>query len=453
MALFSSSILEYLIDGAICVDREGRITLINQTACELLKTSAARVNNKKLVSEILKVDGAPYDLNLTKRDDANSQIGNITIGSGNPTQARVVTIPFSVTQTDVAVIVIKDLSHEEELFQKYQSQMRMKDQKIHESQLINSILQSIRLTKDPHSMVRQIALALIQELNAELSVMVTFKSQQVSCDIVTTKQHRSKYISLLATKTIPRDRFRQHSNPIECFNRDQLPAPLDTLWPTSYVCRVELYEGSEPIFLLIALESVPNQDKLSLISSIRDQTSLSISSSHFEKLSHIDELTSVYNRRYFIQQSSVFLRASMENGTDCSVILMDIDHFKRINDNEGHLFGDEVLRIFGQLLQNTTRVSDIVARYGGEEFVLFLPETNTGEASFLAERIRTILEKNEIAKGKSLRLVTASFGIASRIQTGATEIERLIEYADQALYVSKETGRNKVTVYSPKSSE
>jgi diguanylate cyclase (GGDEF)-like protein len=128
---------------------------------------------------------------------------------------------------------------------------------------------------------------------------------------------------------------------------------------------------------------------------------------------------------------------------------MDLDHFKQINDNEGHLFGDEVLRAVGKLLQSTTRISDIVARYGGEEFILFLPETNSTEAKSLAERIRALLAKNDIAYGKSARHVTASLGIASRIHTSASKVELLIDYADQALYDSKESGRNKVTLYEP----
>jgi diguanylate cyclase (GGDEF)-like protein len=449
-------VLEHLPDGFVCVDRAGVVTFINQVACDMLQISPEQVSNRKKLSEVLRVDDKPYDFANLEADGYQSKVFHISSGNNKSIEAQVVAIPFSVTKSNLALISFKELGEKEDLFKKYQEavslafelQIKMKDKKIYESQLINSILQSIRLTKDPHTMIRQIASAIMKELNSEISLMLTLKKSGFTCDIVAPKEHRSKFVELLVARDILPESFGSRDSALEIIFKENLPEPLNRLWPTNLACRLDLYEGSEPIFLLIALKSNPSTDVIALISSIRDQTGLSISSSHFEKLSHIDELTNVYNRRYFIQQSKVFFQESTKLGSDCSIVIIDLDHFKKINDTEGHLFGDEVLRSIGQLIQQGTRMADIVARYGGEEFILFLPDTDSSDARVMSERIRQLISKQAIAYGQSSKFVTASVGIASRLQSGATDVERLIDFADQALYKSKEAGRNRVTVYS-----
>lgn len=449
--LISIDSLEYFVDGVICVDPSGKISRINQAACELLGVSATRIVEKKQVEDLLLVNSAKFDSKViaASQTDCHIQIAKLSAPGRKEFQARIVAIPPSITKSESAIIVIKDLSHEDELFQKYQGQMRMKDQKIYESQLLNSILQKIRLTKDPHAMIRQIGHTIMKEIRSEVGLLLTTKADSVSCDIITDKQNRSKFLELLSARNCSPDGFNIQTGVIACFPKEQLPEPLKSSWPLGYYCQIGLYEGHEAISLLLAVETELSSDELTLIKTIRDQTSISISSSHFEKLSHIDELTNIYNRRYFIQQAQLVFRTICTEGKDCSIVILDLDHFKKINDTDGHLFGDEVLKIVGSLLQRNARISDVIARYGGEEFIIFLPETNSHEASFQAERVRKALEANEITKGTSTRRVTGSFGIACRQQSGANSIEELIEYADQALYHSKENGRNRFTIYQP----
>lgn len=439
---------EYFVDGVVCLDQSGVVLSINHAACELLALSAQRIVGKKKFEDLVMVDLKKYDASVLQKEDSHSQIAKLSSANRKEFQARLVSIPKAQTKSEISVIVIKDLSHEEELFQKYQGQVRAKDRKIYESQLLNTILQNIRLIKDPHAMIRQIGFAIMKEVKSEVSLVVTTKSESISCDIITSKENRAIYAELLSAKKISSESFKIGGE-IECLPKSDLAAPLSQLWPTDFYCQIGLYEGHESIGLLIAIPNPLAPEELALIKTIRDQTSLSISSSHFEKLSHIDELTNVYNRRYFIQQAQVFFRSCASEGRDCSIVILDLDHFKKINDTDGHLFGDEVLKIVGALLQRSSRVSDIVARYGGEEFILLLPETSAHEATFQAERVRKALEAKEIVKGNSSRFVTASFGIAGRLQSKAETLEQLIDNADQALYQSKETGRNKITIFQP----
>jgi two-component system cell cycle response regulator len=137
---------------------------------------------------------------------------------------------------------------------------------------------------------------------------------------------------------------------------------------------------------------------------------------------------------------------SVQSGRQLSVLVADIDHFKRINDTYGHLVGDDVLRDVAQLLAATIRGSDIVARYGGEEFLVLLPETDDAGAESFAERIRVAVETHLFARealSEPLRL-TASVGVAVFPAARIENVEDLFQRADAALYRAKAEGRNRV---------
>jgi len=164
-----------------------------------------------------------------------------------------------------------------------------------------------------------------------------------------------------------------------------------------------------------------------------------------EVLAHTDPLTAVLNRRALTERLASELERVRRYESQVSVLLIDIDHFKRVNDSYGHLVGDDVLMDVGSLLQSAVRSVDVVARYGGEEFVIVLPETGLMGATAFAERIRELVEAHPFqhAGGSVLRL-TASVGVATYPSPGLDTVEDLLATADQALYRAKAEGRNRV---------
>jgi diguanylate cyclase (GGDEF)-like protein len=169
-----------------------------------------------------------------------------------------------------------------------------------------------------------------------------------------------------------------------------------------------------------------------------------------EQMSLVDGLTGVRNRRSFDASWDEEWRRALRLETPLSLLLMDLDHFKRYNDQYGHPAGDECLRrvagVIGDALQ---RASDLVARYGGEEFVVILPTTPSGGAVDLAERIRTAVESLQLPHaGSSHRVVTISIGVATVVPRASTSSQQAIEAADAALYQAKRDGRNCVCVGS-----
>jgi diguanylate cyclase (GGDEF)-like protein len=155
---------------------------------------------------------------------------------------------------------------------------------------------------------------------------------------------------------------------------------------------------------------------------------------------HTDSLTGLPNRRSFDDELDRRLAEFRRRGTPLSMLLIDVDLFKRFNDKYGHLIGDRVLRLVAQTLQECTRDSDLVARFGGEEFAVILPDTSSEIANLAAERIRSAIESKEMMIDRQLLKVTVSGGV-SQAHEGDVPTT-LIERADVALYRAKEAGRN-----------
>jgi diguanylate cyclase (GGDEF)-like protein len=153
-----------------------------------------------------------------------------------------------------------------------------------------------------------------------------------------------------------------------------------------------------------------------------------------------DELTGLANRRRFVAQLEAEVARAERSGTPLSVVLADIDDFKRVNDTWGHDTGDTVLRRVAVVLQAATRDVDLPVRLGGEEFAILLPETDTEGARHLAERVREAVAETEIALGRDTIRVTASFGVSCFPETA--DASQLLVDADRGLYAAKRSGKN-----------
>lgn len=174
--------------------------------------------------------------------------------------------------------------------------------------------------------------------------------------------------------------------------------------------------------------------------------------------SFTDHLTGAANRKQLFYEGPRMLDSARRAGTPVSLLMLDLDHFKRVNDTHGHAAGDAVLASFAALLRSTLRKSDLFARYGGEEFVVLGPNADLAHGVELAERIRQAVERLEVQCGEASLRFTVSIGVASLqgppagkpVQPGATgPLEELLARADEALYAAKAAGRNQVQALAP----
>ena len=176
--------------------------------------------------------------------------------------------------------------------------------------------------------------------------------------------------------------------------------------------------------------------------------SAKIKQEEFKRLAVTDDLTGLYSRRYLLEHLQQETHRASRYKVPFCILLVDLDHFKRVNDQHGHLAGDQVLKSFSNLLRKCTRQSDIVCRYGGEEFLIVLTNTLLNAAKVVAERIRmsTKTQTHCSAKGGTFQ-VTCSIGL-TEYEQGIYDVNALINFADEALYRAKYLGRNRVCTWS-----
>lgn len=172
-----------------------------------------------------------------------------------------------------------------------------------------------------------------------------------------------------------------------------------------------------------------------------------------ERLATTDALTGMLNRRHFLALAANEMVRAHRYNRPLSVILLDIDNFKYINDIYGHLTGDQVLHNMAGACRQAMRSMDLIGRYGGEEFIILVPETAQDGAAQTAERLRQVIAEQRFSTNQGTLQVTASFGVATCTLNGDLDFERLIERADHALYTAKRTGKNRVVVSNPQPSQ
>jgi diguanylate cyclase (GGDEF)-like protein len=206
---------------------------------------------------------------------------------------------------------------------------------------------------------------------------------------------------------------------------------------------------------LVANYSSCREERLNYLLHLRGEllvTDLNRLNAQLLRRSESDALTGLANRHFFDTQYSELWKRAMTSGTALSVVIVDVDYFKHLNDRYGHLYGDEVLKRIGSLLQQALRVKDdFAARFGGEEFVILLPGTYETAAVQVAERLRKMVElagfpaldPSQGPYDQSIR-ATVSCGVATAYPTTQDRPEQLLDAADRALYQAKSEGRNRV---------
>ncbi len=165
------------------------------------------------------------------------------------------------------------------------------------------------------------------------------------------------------------------------------------------------------------------------------------------ELATYDSLTGLLNRRVFMERANYYFHVAKRTNQTFSVIMLDLDYFKTINDRYSHAAGDKVLNSVGRLFTATVRVSDLAGRIGGEEFAFLLPNTPNSQAQNLAERLHDVIRENPTMHNDLKIWCTASIGLISYPESPTEGFEELLSLADKALYQAKENGRNQTQIY------
>jgi diguanylate cyclase (GGDEF)-like protein len=212
-----------------------------------------------------------------------------------------------------------------------------------------------------------------------------------------------------------------------------------------------MYGGCEGVIAVQSTrESAFREDHQTLLESLGLQIAAALQNAHLYELAMVDGLTGLFMRRYFDARIEEEIERSKRYKTPFSVVMMDVDDFKKLNDDHGHLIGDRVLRAIANVVKAQMRGVDTAARYGGEEISLILPRTEMVSAYNVGERIRAAIADIRVttdSEPPKVLSVTASFGIASYPESKAADGEDLVRRADRALYRAKKTGKNRVELF------
>lgn len=274
--------------------------------------------------------------------------------------------------------------------------------------------------------------------NAEKIAQETFTLYDMMQEI---SKHLTDAEALLAFKS----KLRENIFFEDCRLLDPLSAELKTLQAANEWQVYPLRAKNRHLgFLVVKGVADKDQEKVTILA---HQFALALQRirlyEEVERLAMTDSLTEIHTRRYVLQRLEEELLRAKARQAVLSLLMIDVDHFKAINDHYGHLTGDFVLKEVGRLIRENIREIDICGRYGGEEFCVVLPDTNEEGAPFAAERIRLAIEKQKIQAYDALLQVTVSIG-CSTFPLDGKDLTDLVDRADWALYKAKKGGRNRV---------
>jgi diguanylate cyclase (GGDEF)-like protein len=383
-------------------------------------------------------------------------IGFFIIGPGNTEPSYSANDRFFIQQiADQAAVCI----HSGQLYLKRQKEKEDLDRTLYNLSLLYSIGRAMTYISDLKSLLEYILNQAIEITGAEKGNIMLYDLEKNQLSI--------RVMAGLRDKAFQR---KVNNNEIECRSfkpgegiagrvfqsgkpmvvdkagDDELFVEPDTSYVKSIVC-IPMMVYSDVIGVINVTNKMNEngftEEDVELLKAVADQAAVAINKAQLWEMAVTDGLTGLYVRRYFMVKFQEELHRAERYNKALSIVMCDLDHFKRINDSFGHTVGDRVLKAVGRFLQNNIRDVDIIARYGGEEFVILLPEAEKEEAFTVSERLRNSLADMKI---DGLPQMTVSLGIASYPEDGES-IDLIIKQADTALYAAKQTGRNRVVKY------
>lgn len=356
--------------------------------------------------------------------------------------------PYTDTERDLLSVMARQIA----VALYNHSLKRSLDFKVVELERLHEVSSIIHSTLNRSTILRELVSHAVGLLNARRSVLFTFDENRLELELA--DSFNFHYWPQGTTFTL-RDNWLEG---VVMINRGEIfdnplviPAEFD-----SFTCLAVPISNRDQVVGVLAVFDKESgmgigefsESDMQLLSALAVQAAASIENSRLYEMATVDGLTKLYIRRHFEQRFSEEIRRTKRYGTHLSLMMIDIDHFKRFNDTYGHACGDEALKLVAGVIKRSVREDlDIAARYGGEEMMVLMPETDTEGAAILADRVRMAIEETPLPgpNGEILQ-VTVSIGVATLPQHAESD-ESLMEAADQALYASKHAGRNRVTVY------
>lgn len=474
---FDLKLFDSLINGVVVIDASLKMIYVNPAVQQMCGLHSSRVGKKDLKSILvfepdifdagvkLIGDATPYrEVVMRPKASAAARV-QVTIQSlpGQILNGHVV--PSTSEGTQAWIIFIHDVTLEERLQKKYFEQLKEKeefikklDRKLYETSVMFELAQGMNLFKDLHDILNLILTKLEDAFAFSHSVIgrvdceslllqaAIIRENSLSQDVAR-RPTKSAWVESFFMKALavgePRLFQKGMNADIDFFLKDVFTVDF-----SNYLF-VPLVHKNDAGFLFLLDSKLTwggDDDDVSLLFGIANQLLLAIDNNRIYQESMIDTLTNIYNLRYFQERLALEFKRTKQTTKPLSVLMIDVDFFKKFNDNFGHATGDAVLKQVAEAIVNTLRETDTGARYGGEEFVVILPETDSLSAMVTAERIRKKIESIPLKVGDANLKITASIGAACYPEF-CKSLNDIVSCADSAMYQAKEAGRNNSKFY------
>ena len=435
--------LEHLFDAVAVVDNFRQIQYYNDCFRELAQIGPADNIGVDAV-EILELPSSCWDSLKIPAVDDEPQIHSVpfafTRGASGFAQVIIDRIPKESTGSkDLYLCIMRDITFEmksKTQLHEYQKMITELRRSHAEAHFLWRLAMETPIYLEPAAVLVTIAKRLKDELVfADASFLSLPETDDGSPEPILSDLRIGSRIRQIAQSLVPT--LRKKASRIEIFSMDF--QPYGTFWIVNFRPKVE-----RPFFLLVrSQESAKESNRKAFLEPLAQQVMSWLDNRAMYVSSVTDALTGLYNRRHFDSRFSVECLLARERKMILSLILIDIDHFKKVNDSYGHQTGDTVLKSVANTLKSVLRTSDIIARIGGEEFAVLVFDTSPKDAVIAAEKVRKAIESNPIPTADHGPIsVTISAGIAGYLDARDTPAS-VFKAADEALYKAKDAGRNR----------
>jgi diguanylate cyclase (GGDEF)-like protein len=446
-------IFDFILDGVAVIDRKGSISYVNPAFAQLLGVSQKR-SRRQPIEKILPIDSEVWQKvgPLSALRDPFPYYRFPFAREGQVMELGLCLIPQSAAEDSSLVMLLKDFSLEARLHTKYQLTMKQNEQiyKAHQKRLFEVLfLSAIAEAADSASSAEQL-------FEKFLPKIVEITDIDAIGFYLPTAKGDFQGKGFATKRTVSRDLvesiYLNHTTQMQ--TGFEMEEPETFLVQTFQAARVPMIRREKTVGVALVLKAGDqpvSQDEVQMIWVMSEHIA-----AHLERIALredviTDSLTQVYNTRFFHHRLAAELNQQKTQKGDLSLVIFDVDFFKKVNDTYGHQTGDLILKQVALVAKKCLRGADSIARIGGEEFVAILPNTALEPAKLVAERIRKAIEAHLPDPQRPELKVTASFGV-SHAPSHGWDKDRLVAVADAALYEAKKNGRNRVVVGSAESS-
>lgn len=450
-ACITNGLIENLLDGILIIDARTRIIHINREAGLILKLDPGRVRGKLLSEAVTRWQPILQQLLHNQLEHPLSEFHQ----AGQSYELYTAPCPGG------QLIVIRNITTYQQMEETARRDRELAEERANRLEIIKNLAETLNQTLPPEKALEAGLEMVANQVGAQAGWFLTLTPENKAVlsagyripEYMDLARHREYHWPLCACLRAAQDGLL--IEPIRVFDCERLMRTQNLNENAiKHHLSIPVRASGKPVGILnliVPADREFDESEIRMLALYGDQFGGAIERvrlfAEVHKMAITDPLTELYNRRHFFELAEREFERVRRYEHPMSVAMLDVDHFKHINDTYGHQAGDQVLQTLARISADEIRRNDILGRYGGEELIILMPETSHDNAMMAMERLRKTIEQAEITTQRGILSTTISIGMASKLPEETVDLQKLIDQADQALYAAKLAGRNRVCTW------